>query len=320
VTKETVSPKKGQFLKGYVVSGLPHVLLCPEKSPGWKRVREAMDQVRKEIEALKPELVLIYSTYWSSVIGHQFQADPEPQWTLVDDLFHDLGSIPYTLRMDADFAHSYCAMAKSSGLEARPVAYKGFPIDTGSVVAAKLLNPKNTFPMSIVSSNIYADRAETVVLGKCARKAVEASEKNAVAVVVSSLSNRLLDLDFEPSRDAIHSKKDDEWNRKILEFLSQGRLEDVSQLSRQIHREARVQKVNNFKAFWWLSAAMGSSNRYQGQVMAYEAIQGTGAAVVGLKPSAVAARDLEYDEEDPEQFPGERNVLDGNALGEGAAR
>ena len=35
-------------------------------------------------------------------------------------------------------------------------------------------------------------------------------------------------------------------------------LEDVSQLSRQFHREARVtKKVVNFKPFWWWSAAMG---------------------------------------------------------------
>jgi len=307
VPKVTANP----ILKGYMVSGLPHILLCPQKNPGWQRVKQAMLKVRDEISALKPDVIYLYSTYWSSVIGHQIQADPKPKWTLVDDLFHDLGSIPYELKIDSALAKTYCEIANQRGLHARTVAYKGFPIDTGSVVALKLINPENRFPAVIVSSNIYADRAETVVLGKAARESLYQANKKAVAVIVSSLSNRLLDLDFDPLRDHIHSKKDEEWNKKVLEYLALGRLEDVAQLSRQIHKEARVGKVNNFKPFWWLSALMGQNNLYKGEVLAFEPVQGTGAAVVGLKPSARAARDLEYDEDDPETFLGERNVLGG---------
>jgi hypothetical protein len=130
-----------------------------------------------------------------------------------------------------------------------------------------------------------------------------------VAVVVSSLSNRLLDIDLNPADDHIFSKKDQEWNQKLLEYIAKGRLEDLSQLSRQIHKEARVNKVNNFKAFWWLAAVMGQTNLYKGKVLAYEPIHGTGAAVSSFTPSKHAERDLEYDEDDPEIFAGERNVL-----------
>lgn len=101
---------------------------------------------------------------------------------------------------------------------------------------------------------------------------------------MSTLSNRLHAEFVNPQDDKIHSLKDQEWNQKILEFLGKGRLEDVSQLSRQIQKEARVKKVNNFKPFWWLSSLMGSHNRYAGQVLAYEAVYGTGSAVIGLKP------------------------------------
>ena len=50
---------------------------------------------------------MIYSTMWPSVIGHQIQAHPEPEWTHVDELFHELGSIPYKFRMDPEFAEDY---------------------------------------------------------------------------------------------------------------------------------------------------------------------------------------------------------------------
>ena len=70
------------------------------------------------------------------------------------------------------------------------MAYHGFPIDTGSVVALKLLNPDNRIPASIVSSNVYADRAETMVLGKAAKDAIDQSGKKTAVVVVMTLSNR----------------------------------------------------------------------------------------------------------------------------------
>jgi len=108
------------------------------------------------------------------------------------------------------------------------VAYRGFPIDTGTVVALKLLNPENRLPACVVSCNMYADRAETLVLGKAAADALRATGKKAVAIAVSLLSARLFTHEIDPMEDRISSLKDDEWNRKLLELLGEGRLEDVS--------------------------------------------------------------------------------------------
>ncbi len=298
-------------IKGYILPGLPHLLLTPNANSGWKKVRAAMDRVRDQIAALDADVLLIYSTYWPSVIGHQIQANPNPEWVHVDDEFHELGSMPYKLRIDAELANAYVAAAKERKLSARAINYHGFPIDTGSVVVSQLINPGNRLPAVIVSSNVYADRAETLVLGKAAIDALEKQGKKAVAIVVTSLSNRLHEHVIDPKDDKIHSLKDQEWNLKFLEFLKAGRLEDVSQLSRQFHREARVNKVANYKPFWWLAAVMGQTNLFAGEVFEYQPIYGSGAAVVGLTPSPGAARDLEFDEADPDVYAGERNVLGG---------
>ena len=308
----------GGAVKGLIVPGLPHPLLAADKNEGWMRIRKAFEAAREEVLACKPDLLMIYSTLWPSVIGHQIQADPEPEWTHVDELFHELGSIPYKFRMDPEFAEAYCVAARKRSLHARTVAYHGFPIDTGSVVALKLLNPDNAVPACIVSSNIYSDRAETVVLGKAAADAMRQQNKRAVAIVVTSLSNRLFTDFIEPSEDRIHSLKDEEWNRKVLEFLGDGRLEDVAQLSREIHKQIRVKKVVNFKPFWWLAAVMGQHNDYQGKVYDYAPIHGAGAAVVSLTPSASGVGDKEFDEEDVEIYGGERSVLEQGAS-QGAA-
>ncbi len=303
-----------QVIKGYVLPGLPHLVLCPEANPGWKKVRQAMDKVRDQIAELDADVLIMYSTYWPSVIGHQIQANPMCEWVHVDEQFHALGSIPYKLRMDAELAHAYVEAAKARKLAARAINYHGFPVDTGAVVVSKLINPDNRIPTVIVSSNVYSDRAETLILGKAACDALEKQGKKAVAIAITSLSNRIHEKKVAPKDDHIHSLKDQEWNLKFLEFLGEGRLEDVAQLSRQFHKEARVNKVSNFKPFWWLAAVMGQSNLYAGEVLEYQPIYGSGAAVVGLTPSTRAARDLEFDEADPENYAGERNVLGGTEI------
>lgn len=299
-----------QILKGFLLPGLPHPLLAPDQRPAYKKLRQAFDQVAQEIETLAPDVILLYSTYWASILGHQIQALPEPKWTLVDEEWHALGSIPYHLRTDVEFAKAYNEANLQRGLKSRLTAYEGFPIDTGSVVCLSLLDPKRKFKSVIVSSNIYSDRAEQIILGKGARDALKVQNKKAVVIAVSSLSNRYTIVDPKECPDKISSKKDEEWNQKFLEFLSQGRLEDVSQLSRQFHREARVtKKVVNYKPFWWLAAVMGETNAYAGEVYAYEPVQGTGSAVVGLTPVASPAPDLEFDEDNVETYLGDRNVL-----------
>ncbi len=297
------------IISGLIVPGLPQPLLAPEQNPGWRRLREAFAAAGEALRAQRPDVLLIYSVMWPSIIGHQIQADPAPSWVHVDELFHDLGSIPYTFRVDADFAETLRGAAEARGLRARTVAYRGFPIDTGSVVALKLLTPNNEIPACIVSSNVYSDRAETVVFGKAAADAARASGKRVAAAVVTTLSNRLFTDFIDPAEDRIHSPKDDEWNRKLLELLGDGRLEDVAQLSREIHRQIRVHKVVNFKPMWWLSAAMGQHNHYTGRIFGYEALYGTGGAVVSLVPAAAGVGDKEYDEEDVEVYRGDRGVL-----------
>jgi 2-aminomuconate deaminase len=301
---------QGEVVASFVVPVHPHTVLAPDQNPGWRRLRDAFDDAAQTIRDLKADLIIVYSTTWPSIIGHQIQADPNPEWVMVDHDFHDLGSIPYSFNIDADFAHAWDDANRNRGLQSRTVNYHGFPIDVGSVVALTLLNPDNSIPAVIVSSNMYANRSETTVLAKSCLDVIKAQGRRAVAVTAMSLSNRMFTDFINPEDDKIHSLKDDEWNRKILEFLEEGRLEDVGQLSRTIHQQIRVQKVVAFKPMWWLSAMNGNRNDLTGKILAYESIHGAGGAVVSLDPTSTGVGDKEYDEDDVEYYHGERGVLD----------
>ena len=300
----------GGIVESFVVPVHPHTALAPDANEGWSRLRQAYDEAAQIISESNADLLIIYSTTWPSIIGHQLISDPNPEWVMVDHDFHDLGSIHYSFNIDAEFAELWNQENKSRGLQSRCVNYHGFPIDVGSVVALTLLNPDNKIPSVIVSSNVYADRSETTVLAKACRDLVNKTGRKAVAITAMSLSNRMFTEHIEAKDDRIHSLKDDEWNQKILEFLGEGRLEDVGQLSRTIQQQIRVQKVVNFKPMWWLSAINGNRNDLTGKILAYEAIHGAGCAVVNLNPTPSGFGDKEYDEDDVEVFTGERGVLD----------
>ena len=86
------------LVNGYIVPNLPQPLLAPEKSRAWGNLRAAYDKVARKLKEDKIDTLLLYSTRWPSIIGHQMQADPEPEWTHVDEEFHELGEMYYKFK------------------------------------------------------------------------------------------------------------------------------------------------------------------------------------------------------------------------------
>ena len=101
-----------QVLAGFILPGLVQPLLTPKANPGYQKLRTAFETVKERIDQLNPDVILIYSTMWPSVLGHQVQCRELCEWVHVDEEFHELGSIPYKFRMDDKLGHSvvklYC--------------------------------------------------------------------------------------------------------------------------------------------------------------------------------------------------------------------
>jgi 2-aminophenol/2-amino-5-chlorophenol 1,6-dioxygenase alpha subunit len=285
MTSSKLQPIEGSVLtSAYLVPGLPHVLLAHDQSPAWRSLYDSYAQVREEIAQSDADLILYFSTQWLSVLGYLFQADPAPEWTLVDHNWHEFGSIHYKFKIDTAFSAAYASEVKEMGHYVREVNYRGFPIDTGTIVAQKLLNPDNRLPAAMASCNMYAEKQETLSIGQAATRALKKSGKRAIAVVVSGLSNRFEVKEIDPKKDKVSSLKDDEWNRKVLEIFAEGRLEDVSEVAREFARQANADM--GFKGIWWLNGLCGKSNDFTGKVFDYQPIWGTGAALAGLYPKS----------------------------------
>ena len=105
-----------EILFGIYCPPHPQPLLSPEASEGYSNLRAAYDECRKRIEESDADIILVYSTTWPSIIGHQIQALEKAIWTHVDDDFHYLGSMPYEFHMDTEFAHSMKENCEKRGL------------------------------------------------------------------------------------------------------------------------------------------------------------------------------------------------------------
>jgi 2-aminophenol/2-amino-5-chlorophenol 1,6-dioxygenase alpha subunit len=268
--------------KAYIVSGMPHILLAKDDCEGFSRLNHAYQELAADISQQDADLILYFSTQWLSILGYMFQARPNPEWVHVDQNWHQLGEIPYRFNVDADFAQKYAEEVDQLGYTTRLIDYHGFPIDTATVVAQKLLNPDNRLPAAMVSCNMYAEKTETTAIGAAASRALAKAGKKAIVVLVSNLSNRYLVEPYQAKKNRISANKDHEWNRKILEMLADGNVEDVAQCAREFAKQANADM--QFKGIWWLNGLLGQHNQFHGVVKAYEPVWGCGAALVSLQP------------------------------------
>ncbi len=183
----------------------------------------------------------------------------------------------FDLQVDAALGSRAAEIASSLGLATKIVNYEGFPLDTGTLVALRFLNPDNAMPVSIVSCNIYAGREDSLTLGRAMRQAIEESGKRTVVVACTGLSARFFTEEIDPVTDRMSRAEDDTWNRRILDLVSQGKNVEVLSLSRE-YAQAAVADMG-FKAFAWLMGVLCTPTT-KGNVLAYGPIWGTGAAVV----------------------------------------
>lgn len=270
--------------KAFIVPGLPHLAY---DQPGWEDLKQAMARAGEAARAAKPDVLVIYSSQWVSVLGHSFQADPNPKGVHVDENWYTLyndasGDFVFDFKVDVDLARQAEAIAKEKGFATKLVNYEGFPIDTGTLVALKHFNPDSSIPVVIVSSNIYATPDDSFRLGEAMGEALKRSGKKAVVINCSSLSHRFITEDVDPANDRLASETDDRWNRRILDWIREGETATVLEKAPEYIKEAGPEM--QFKGFYWLMGILSKPSKnipeLAGDVLAYGPVWGTGAAVV----------------------------------------
>ncbi len=268
---------KGEIVKAAWVPGLPHIL-SKNKCTQWTELANAFTKLGERVREVKPDVIVLFSTQWFSVLGTSFQTNPNPKGLHVDENWYDLGDLPFNFKVDSALSTQFAEDYKGAGFPTKTVNFEEFPIDTATIVANHFLNPKGDIPVSIVSSWVYADHKAARTLGETMAKTVEKAGKRAVFVASSLLSSRFNSNDIDPNEDKIISS-DDEANKKILHAIESGKWYASHDLASEFSR--KVPTDMQFNAFHWLSGVLGSRPNFA-EVLGYGPQWGTGAAVIDI--------------------------------------
>lgn len=260
-----------------MLPGMPH-LLAAEQAPSWAELAGAAREVGDRLRALRPDVVLLLSTQWFTVLGHQFQCDPRVSGRHTDENWYayDYGHLEYDLRFDVPFTERWAGAVDARGMQARRTRYAGFPIDTGLIVASALLDPRHELPLAQVSCNLYAGAETLAEVGAAGARAARDAGLRAAVVVVSGLSSGLIQEWIEPRQDRIADPAHDRWNTRMLGLLTEGRTDEALALREDFARQALAD--SQFRAFAFLDGAGGA--RGPAHLHAYGPLWGTGGAVL----------------------------------------
>jgi 2-aminophenol/2-amino-5-chlorophenol 1,6-dioxygenase alpha subunit len=272
-TLETSSAFAGAAL----IPGMPQ-LLAAEPPAVWAGLADSARQAGERLRGAGAEALMVISTQWFTVLGHQVQLDERLVGTRVDENWYDFdyGTMHYDFRTDVELAEQWAGQIESSGLEARRTTYEHFPVDTGVILATSLLDPQGSLPVVQVSCNLYAGVHDISTLGRAALRAAEAAGRRVGMVAVSGLSSALTQRWIEPHEDHIEDPANEEWDRRILDLLAAGQVSEVMALREQYAREAQADSQLRALAFLEGSGQLVAP----ADVLAYGPIWGTGGAVV----------------------------------------
>ncbi|MDX6742775.1 hypothetical protein [Actinocorallia sp. A-T 12471] len=270
-------PETDAFAGAVLLPGMPQ-LAAETPAPVWAELAAEAGAVGEALRASGAETLVVLSTQWFTVLGHQVQLDARLRGTRVDENWYDFdyGTLPYDLRTDVDLAEQWAVEIERTGLEARRTSYEHFPIDTGMIVATRLLDPAGTLPVAQVSCNLYAGVDAIGRLGRAVMAAAAQVGRRVALVAVSGLSSGLTQRWIEPDEDRLETPEHEAWDRRVLGLLAEGRLDEVMALREQYAREAQADSQLRALAFLEGSGTIGGP----ADVRAYGPLWGTGGAVV----------------------------------------
>jgi 2-aminophenol/2-amino-5-chlorophenol 1,6-dioxygenase beta subunit len=192
----------GRIVAGFIAPHPPHLVYAenpPQNEPrsegGWEQLRWAYERARRNLDALKPDVLLVHSPHWQTTVGHHFLGVPKLSGRSVDPIFPNLFRYDFDLNVDVELAEACCAEASALGLESKMMRNPGFRVDYGTITTLHMIRPQWDIPVVGISANnspyfLSLDEGidEMITLGEATRKAIEKSGKRAVLLCSNTLA------------------------------------------------------------------------------------------------------------------------------------
>jgi 2-aminophenol/2-amino-5-chlorophenol 1,6-dioxygenase beta subunit len=251
-------------------------------------LRWAYERCRKNILDKKPDVLLVHSPHWQTVVGHHFLGLKHFSGLSVDPIFPHLFRYHYDLEVDVELSLGIAEEAKKLELTTKVMTNPDFRIDYGSITSLHMINPDWNIPVVVLSSNnspYYfsneVGQEEMYKLGTATRKAIEKSGKRCVLLASNSLSHRHFTTECEIPEDMSFEHIDSHgqylWDMEVLKLMKQGRTRELLDILPEfIDNSAAEVKAGSLA--WMLSALEVPA--YPAEVHGYGTVIGTGNAIV----------------------------------------
>lgn len=286
---------KGQIVAGILAPHPPHLVYAenpPQNEPkaecGWETLRWAYERLRKSLDKLNYDVLIVHSPHWRTNVGTHFIGVPHFKSLSVDPIFPNLFRFHYDLKVDVALAESIHFEAEKLGLTVAMMRNPDFRVDYGTIVSCHMTNPSWNKPIVGISSqgvsryfSVDAMQSVMVKLGQATRKAVEASGKRAVLLSSNSLSHRHFTtegaLPEDMSREHVNNHNQYLWDMKMIDLMKRGRTQEILDIMADFTDHATAE-TDGGSLTWMLSAL--NTPTYPAEVHGYGTVIGTGNAVV----------------------------------------
>lgn len=287
----------GRIIGGWLAPHPPHLVYGenpPQNEPksrgGWESLRWAYDNCRQRIKEQKPDVILVHSPHWQTVVGHHVTAVPQLEGLSVDPIFPHLFRYRFSMSVDTELASAIHDEARGSGLIVKKMQNPKFRVDYGTIVSLHMMNPDWDIPVVAISANnspyFYDDRIgqeEMTKLGEATRRAIEKTGRRAVLAASNTLSHFHFsrepnqDLPEDMSREHVFSQSQYEWDVRVINLMRAGKTKELKAILPEFMREAFAEVKAG--SLTWMLSAMGFPE-IPATLHGYGTVIGTGNAVM----------------------------------------
>lgn len=288
---------KGRIAAGFLAPHPPHLVYGenpPQNEPrsrgGWEVLRWAYDKCRRRIKEIKPDVILVHSPHWQTVVGHHVLGVKNLSGTSVDPIFPHLFRYKFAMEVDTELAAGIVDESRILGLESQLMTNPNFRVDYGTITSLHMLNPDWDVPVIGLSANhspyffdLKTGEDEMDRLGQATLRAIEKSGKKAVLAASVSLSH--LHFDHEPnpelpedmSCEHVHSQAQYEWDVRVIDLMRRGDVDELYRVMPQFVDEAFAEVKAG--SLTWMYSAM-QYTKQPAELHGYGNVIGTGNAVM----------------------------------------
>jgi len=284
----------GTIVAGALAPHPPHLVYAdnpeqnePRSECGWEGLRWGYERMRKDLDALDYDVIVVLSPHWQTYVGTHFLGVPRFESLSVDPIFPNLFRFRYAMDVDVDLAEAICAEASAEGLVTQMMRNPDFRVDYGTIVSSHLTRPAWDIPIVGISScrntafyNVEVMQEQSLALGRATRRAIEASGKRALLLASNSLSHRHFTTEGavpeDMSREHVMNHGQYLWDMKMIDLMKRGEAQQIVDLMPEFVSQAISEADSG--ALTWLLSALGFPTT-PAEVYAYGTVIGTGNVV-----------------------------------------